>query len=91
MNTTKHSLFLITSRDEKYKAKAATDTFFHRSGDVLSAFLVLICATSFAIDITNISIIAKINVAIAVVFILLGVLIAREHKRHSHHPAKSEA
>jgi AAA family ATP:ADP antiporter len=91
MNTTKHSLFLITSRDEKYKAKAATDTFFHRSGDVLSAFLVLICATFFAIDITNISIIAKINVAIAVIFILLGVLISREHKRHSHRPAKSEA
>jgi ATP/ADP translocase len=91
MNTTKHALFLITSREEKYKAKAATDTFFHRSGDVLSTFLVLICATFFAIDITNISIIAKINVVIAVIFILLGVLIAREHKRRSHHLAKPKA
>lgn len=86
MNTTKHSLFLITSREEKYKAKAAVDTFFHRSGDVLSAILVFACTTYFALDfknIQNISIIARINVGIILVFILLGALIIREHrKRH---------
>jgi AAA family ATP:ADP antiporter len=86
MNTTKHSLFLITSREEKYKAKAAIDTFFHRSGDVLSAILVFACAVFFALDfenIQNISIIARINVGIILVFILLGALIIREHKKRS--------
>lgn len=83
MNTTKHSLFLITTREEKYKAKAAIDTFFHRSGDVLTGALVLGSATFFAINIRNIDIIAKINVGLAVIFVLLAYLIAREHKRRS--------
>ncbi|UCE41415.1 MAG: hypothetical protein JSV17_00020 [Candidatus Aminicenantes bacterium] len=86
MNTTKHSLFLITAREEKYKAKAAIDTFFHRSGDVLSAMLVFACAAYFAIDfenIQNISIVARINVGIILVFILLGALIIKEHKKRS--------
>ena len=86
MNTTKHSLFLIMSREEKYKAKAAVDTFFHRSGDVLSAILVFVCASYFALDfnhIQNISIIAWVNVGIILVFILLGALIIKEHKKRS--------
>src|SRR6185369_11372875 len=37
MNTAKQLLWLPTSRDEKYKAKQAVDTFFVRGGDVLSA------------------------------------------------------
>jgi AAA family ATP:ADP antiporter len=86
MNTTKHSLFLITSREEKYKAKAAVDTFFHRSGDVLSAILVFVCAAYFALDfenIQNISIIARINVGVILFFILLGALIIREYRKKS--------
>lgn len=91
MNTTKHSLFLITSREEKYKAKAATDTFFHRAGDVLSAILVFVCAAFFALDfknIQNISVIARINVGIILIFILLGVLIAKEHRKRSNRPVQ---
>lgn len=86
MNTTKHSLFLITSREEKYKAKAAIDTFFHRAGDVLSAVLVFVCAAIFALDfknIQNISVIAQINVGIILIFILLAALIAKEHRKRS--------
>ncbi|HOW86305.1 MAG TPA: Npt1/Npt2 family nucleotide transporter [Candidatus Aminicenantes bacterium] len=41
-NTTKAALFLVTRREEKYKAKAAIDTFFVRGGDTLSALAVLI-------------------------------------------------
>jgi AAA family ATP:ADP antiporter len=37
MNTARQLLWLPTSREEKYKAKQAIDTFFVRSGDVLSA------------------------------------------------------
>ena len=41
-NTTKAALFLVTKREEKYKAKAAIDTFFVRGGDTVSAVAVLV-------------------------------------------------
>jgi AAA family ATP:ADP antiporter len=41
-NTTKAALFLVTKREEKYKAKAAIDTFFVRGGDTISAVAVLV-------------------------------------------------
>jgi AAA family ATP:ADP antiporter len=40
MNTGKQMLWLATSREEKYKAKQAIDTFFVRAGDVLAAAVV---------------------------------------------------
>jgi len=45
MNTAKAMLWLPTSREEKYKAKQAIDTFFVRLGDVLSAGLVFVGTT----------------------------------------------
>src|SRR5688572_8912295 len=36
-NTVRHALFLPTSREVKYKAKNAIDTFFTRVGDVIAA------------------------------------------------------
>lgn len=41
-NTTKAALFLVTKREEKYKAKTAIDTFFVRGGDTVSALAVLV-------------------------------------------------
>ena len=41
MNTARQLLWLPTTREEKYKAKQAIDTFFVRGGDVLSAAAVL--------------------------------------------------
>jgi AAA family ATP:ADP antiporter len=41
-NTARQALFLPTSREAKYQAKAAIDTFLVRSGDVLSALVVLL-------------------------------------------------
>lgn len=41
-NTTKQALWLPTSREAKYKAKQAVDSFFMRAGDVLSAGIVFI-------------------------------------------------
>lgn len=77
MNTTRHALFLITQREEKYKAKAAIDTFFHRSGDVFSALLVVL-GTAFAF---SIGAFARANVILIIIWLVLGVLIAREHKK----------
>ena len=39
-NTARHALFLPTSREAKYKAKAAIDMFFWRFGDMLQAGVV---------------------------------------------------
>ena len=78
MNTTRHSLFLITTREEKYKAQAVTKTFFHRSGDVLSAALVFLGTTFLALRIENF---AMINVALVIIWIIIGVLLAKEHRK----------
>ncbi len=40
MNTARAMLWLPTSREEKYKAKQAVDTFVVRIGDMLSAAVV---------------------------------------------------
>jgi len=44
-NTTRNALFLATSREAKYKAKAAIDTFFMRGGDVIAAGVVYLAAS----------------------------------------------
>jgi AAA family ATP:ADP antiporter len=41
-NTTKQALWLPTSREAKYKAKQAVDSFFVRAGDVIQAGLVFL-------------------------------------------------
>ncbi len=41
-NTTKQALWLPTSREAKYKAKQAVDSFFVRAGDVIQAGIVFI-------------------------------------------------
>ena len=80
MNTTRHSLWLVTTREEKYKAKAAIDTFFHRAGDVLSAVAVFLGVNYLVL---NTSGFAAFNVVLCVIWIAIGVLMAREHKRLS--------
>ncbi len=80
MNTTRTSLYLITSRQEKYKAQAVTRTFFHRSGDVLSGFLIFLGTTYLAFNVENF---AMVNVALVLIWIILGILIFREHKKLS--------
>jgi AAA family ATP:ADP antiporter len=80
MNTTRHSLFLITSREEKYKAQAVTKSFFHRSGDVLSAALIFLGTAFLAFKIENF---AMVNFALVLIWVFLGMLIFREHKKLS--------
>lgn len=80
MNTTRHSLFLITTREEKYKAQAVTKTFFHRAGDVLSALLIFLGTTYLAFKVENF---AMVNVVLVLLWIFLGILIFREHKKLS--------
>ncbi len=80
MNTVKQALFLITSREAKYKAKAAIDTFFVRTGDVLVSLTIFIGTTFFAFNLESF---AKINVIVAIIWIILSFLTIKEHKRLS--------
>ena len=75
-NTTRHALFLPTSREAKYKAKQAIDSFFVRAGDMLQAAVVFI-GTMLAFSIRGY---ALVNVALVLVWIGLAVAIAREHR-----------
>jgi AAA family ATP:ADP antiporter len=47
-NTSRQALFLVTSREAKYKAKTFIDTFVVRAGDVLSALTILVLASTLA-------------------------------------------
>jgi AAA family ATP:ADP antiporter len=74
MNTARQLLWLPTTREEKYKAKQAIDTFFVRIGDVLSAGLVFAGATRLHLTIPEF---ATVNVALTVVWLAVALLILR--------------
>lgn len=76
-NTARQALFLPTSREAKYKAKAAIDTFFVRAGDVLSAGVVF-AVTALALTTRTV---AGINIALVLVWLVLVSAIGREHKK----------
>ena len=78
MNTARQLLWLPTSREEKYKAKQAVDTFFFRMGDVLSAALVFIGTAWLSLEVTGF---AKLNILFVGIWIVVAFLILREHKR----------
>jgi AAA family ATP:ADP antiporter len=80
MKTTRSALFLITEREEKYKAQAAIETFFVRGGDALQAIVVWIGTTFLALSVERF---AWINVACILVWIFLSILIMREYKRRT--------
>ena len=76
-NTIRAALFLPTSREVKYKAKAAIDTFFARTGDALQAAVVFI-GTRFAF---GLSAFALVNVILVGVWLAVVAGIAQEHKK----------
>jgi AAA family ATP:ADP antiporter len=78
MNTTKGALFLVTSREEKYKGKAAADTFFYRTGDALAAAMFVVGWTVFGFTAERL---ALINVAFTLVWILLCFLLIRQYRK----------
>ncbi|MCC7235047.1 MAG: hypothetical protein IT163_07075 [Bryobacterales bacterium] len=76
-NTVRHALFLNTSREAKYKAKAAIDTFFVRFGDMVQAAVVY-GGTAMAWTTKNF---AVLNACFVVVWLLVALQIHREFKR----------
>jgi len=75
-NTTVHALFLPTSREAKYKAKAAIDTFFKRAGDVLEAGVVRV-GSAFDLGIQGF---AVVNLVLILAWFAVAFGIAREHR-----------
>jgi len=76
-NTLRQTLFLPTSRESKYKAKAAIDTFFTRLGDVVSAGAVALGQVAGF----TVAAFASINVGLTIAWIGVAALIAREHRK----------
>lgn len=81
-NTGKALLWLPTSRDEKYKAKQVVDAYFMRFGDVLSALLVFVAATTLALDAR---VLAILNAAFS-----LGALAVAWRVARGHHEASAQ-
>jgi AAA family ATP:ADP antiporter len=76
-NTARHALFLPTSREAKYKAKTAVDSFFWRTGDALSGLLVFV-GTRLAMTVRGF---AVFNIVLVGIWLVLAVMIARSLKQ----------
>jgi len=76
-NTARQALFLPTSREAKYQAKVAIDTFLVRSGDVLAALVVWLGIHLHA----PLRTFALLNVAFAAAWIVLAWRLAARHAR----------
>jgi AAA family ATP:ADP antiporter len=77
-NTVRQVLFLPTTREQKYKAKQAIDTFFVRAGDVLSAVLVFAGTTWLALSTQGF---ALVNAGLVFAWLILAILIGRHYRR----------
>jgi len=77
-NTVRHALFLPTTREEKYKAKQVIDSFFWRTGDVLSAAVVAVGAQLLMLTTGQF---ALVNVMLIFAWLALAVLIGRRYDR----------
>jgi len=80
MNTAKQLLWLPTSREEKYKAKQAVDSFFVRLGDMAAAFVVFAGTSWLALGPRGF---AAVNLGLIVVWMLIGLVLLRENRRLS--------
>jgi AAA family ATP:ADP antiporter len=75
--TTVQMLFLPTSRDVKYKAKQAIDSFFQRVGDVGSALVVFVGTAVLSLDARGFAVINLLFIA-GWFFLVRGIV--REHR-----------
>jgi AAA family ATP:ADP antiporter len=78
-NTLRHALFLPTSRESKYKAKAAIDTFFFRMGDVIAGLgIVFLFVEVLGLGVRAF---AVLNVVLALCWLALAARTGRLHDR----------
>ncbi|MGE0447228.1 MAG: translocase, partial [Dehalococcoidia bacterium] len=78
MNTGRQLLWLPTSREEKYSAKQAIDTFVVRSGDLVAAAIVALVATRWQLDVQEV---ARLNLGVVAVWLVVGLIAVRAYRR----------
>jgi AAA family ATP:ADP antiporter len=87
-NTARHALFLPTSREAKYKAKQAIDSFFVRLGDMLQAVIVYVGTQ---VTILSMRGFAIVNIVFVCITLVIVSRIYREHKRLTEATAAEQA
>jgi AAA family ATP:ADP antiporter len=80
MNTAKQLLWLPTTREEKYKAKQAVDSFFVRLGDLTAAFAVFAGTAWLTLETRGF---AVFNLVLVALWLLVAVVLVRENRRLS--------
>ena len=80
-NTTRNALYLPTSREAKYKAKQANDTFFVRLGDLASAGLVFAGTTWLAFTRREFALVA---VALVLVWLTIAFFLGKRFESLAH-------
>src|SRR5262245_40383094 len=88
LNTARSALLLPATREEKYQAKTAIDTFFYRLGDLLSSLGVFVGLR--ILDDPRHQFVWLV-VALSAVMTLVAWLIGREHARRYGRTAESSA
>jgi AAA family ATP:ADP antiporter len=78
MNTARQLLWLPTTREEKYKAKQAVDSFFVRIGDVLSALVVFVGTTRLALGASGF---AFVNLGFILLWLALAAALVSWNRR----------
>lgn len=77
-NTVRQVLFLPTTREQKYKAKQAIDTFFVRAGDVLSAALIFVGTTWLSLSTQHF---ALFNTLLVAIWFTIAIFVGRDFKQ----------
>ena len=78
MNTGKALMWLPTTREEKYKAKQAVDTFFVRFGDMVAAIIFIIGTTVLHFGVKELS---GINLIVVAIWLVLTFFFLRSHAK----------
>jgi ATP:ADP antiporter, AAA family len=79
-NTVRNALLLPTSREAKYKAKAAIETFCVRLGDVTQAGIIFVGTRMLHFTVSGF---AAITIVFTGLWTLVAVALYREHKKRS--------
>lgn len=85
-NTVRQMLWLPTTPEVKFKAKAAIDTFFVRAGDLVAAGLVA-GGTALALSTRGFAI---VNVAVVALWLVFAAFVGRLHDKAMREKAKRE-
>jgi ATP:ADP antiporter, AAA family len=77
MNTAKQMLWLPTTRDQKFKAKQAIDTFFVRMGDMLAAAVVFVGTSIVSLSPGGF---ARVNIVVVLASMAVAWALLREYR-----------